>query len=94
MIGLTQRQADALRFIVGFQAAKGFSPCVAEIAVGIGNSPLSKQSTREMLVGLEERGAIRRLPNRARAIEVIAPLPIPRAPDGEPLYFVRVGGAG
>jgi SOS-response transcriptional repressor LexA len=90
MISLTPRQQDALRFVVGFQAANGFSPCFSEIADGIGVK--SKRNVAELLDGLEERGAIRRLCNRARAIEVLVPIAIPRAPDGAPLHSVRIEG--
>jgi len=93
MIGLTPRQMDALRFIAGFQQAKGYSPCLREIAVGIGCSPKSKARTWETLQGLQERAAIRVLPNRSRAIKVLVPVAIPRAPDGAPLHFVRIGDA-
>ena len=92
MIGLTARQMDALRFIAGFQQAKGYSPCLREIAVGLGCSPKSKARTWETLRALQERGAIRVLPNRSRGIEVLAPVAIPRAPDGDPLCFIRIGG--
>ncbi|MFO6448641.1 LexA family protein [Erythrobacter sp. NE805] len=92
MISLTARQQDALRFITGFQAAKGYSPSITEIAVGIGQSANSKARTHELLHSMQDRGALRLLPRRARAIEVLAPIAIPRAPDGEPLHFVRVGG--
>ena len=90
MIGLTPRQMDALRFIAGFQQAKGFSPSFEEIGVGLGLA--SKNSVALLLDGLEERCAIRRLNYRRRAIEVLVPVAIPRAPDGAPLFFVRIGG--
>lgn len=91
MISLTPRQQDALRFIIGFQEAKGFCPSFEEIAAGLGLSARSQVSRH--LDDIEERGAIRRLPQRTRSIEVIEQLPIPRAPDGAPLQFVRIGGA-
>ncbi len=89
----TKRQMDALRFIRGYQLAKGgVSPFFREIAVGIGLSPLSKSTVSDLLDSLEERGHARRLPNREQAIEVLTDIPIPRAPDGAPLYFVEIGG--
>lgn len=90
MIGLTPRQMDALRFIAGFQQAKGFSPSFEEIGGGLGLS--SKHSVASLLDRLEERRAIRRLIDRRRAIEVLLPVAIPRAPDGAPLHFVSIGG--
>jgi SOS-response transcriptional repressor LexA len=93
MIGLTARQMDGLRFIAGFQAAKGYSPSYVEIAKGIGLSgETSKHAVYRLVTGLCERGAIRRLPHRERAIEVLVPVAIPRAPDGAPLFFVPVEG--
>jgi SOS-response transcriptional repressor LexA len=93
MISLTPRQQDALRFIIGFQEAKGHSPSYVEIADGIGlPGETAKGRVNRLLSCLQERGAIRRRYCAARAIEVLVRLPIPRAPDGEPLHFVRVGG--
>jgi SOS-response transcriptional repressor LexA len=93
MISLTPRQQDALRFIIGFKEAKGQSPSYVEIADGIGLSgESSKSQIHRLLGGLCERGAIRRKWCAERQIDVIEPLPIPRAPDGEPLHFVRIGG--
>lgn len=89
MMGLTPRQADVLRFIIGFQEAKGYSPCLREIALGIGISPKSIARTRDALLSLQDRGFIRVLRQRDRAIEVLHPIAIPRAPDGAPLQFIR-----
>lgn len=90
MMGLTRRQSDALRFIAGFQQSKGFCPSMAEISNGLGLR--SKHPVSRLVRALEERGAIARLLNRNRAIEVLVDVPIPRGPDLEPLYFVHVGG--
>lgn len=89
MIGLTKVQADALRFITGFQMAKGYSPSLDEITKGLGSK--HKSGTHRILLRLEERDVIGRLPDRDRAIEVLEPIAVPRGPDGEPLYFVRIG---
>ena len=86
---LTPRQADALRFIAGFQLANsGVSPSLAEIKEGLGIKGCS--NTEGLLKGLEERGWIRRMPGNARAIEVLHPLPVPRSPDGAPLHSIRL----
>lgn len=95
MISLTPRQQDTLRFIVGFQEAKGHSPSYFEIADGIGLSGQSSRSAvHRLLAGLRERGAIQRKWCAAREITVLEPLPIPRAPDGAPLHFIRIGEQG
>ncbi|MEM6265926.1 MAG: hypothetical protein AAF494_01855 [Pseudomonadota bacterium] len=90
MIGLTTRQADALRFISGFQTAHGYSPSLDEIGKALGTS---KSSSFKLVEALCEREALKKLPNRDRAIEVLCALPVPRCPEGEPLYFVPVGEA-
>lgn len=73
---LTHRQHEALTFIRRYQRRTGgVSPSVREIAAGLGHS---NQIGRilSLLSGLEERGFIRRMPGRKRAIEVIRPIPI------------------
>jgi len=84
----TPRQMQLLRFIRGFQLAKGYSPSHREMAEGIGLSPRAKARIFDLLGGLEHRGLVRRLYGRARAIDVIAGPAIPRAPDGAPLFEV------
>ena len=64
---------EALAFIKSFQAARGgVSPTCQEIATALGLK--SKGYIHNVLLrGLEDRGLIRRIPRRARAIEVIRP---------------------
>lgn len=88
MIGLTHRQADALRFIAGYVEKRGEAPTLAEVMLGIGTT--STSLAHGLLAGLDERGAISRIARRKRAISVNCQIPIPRAPDGAPLYFVKV----
>jgi repressor LexA len=83
---------DALRFIRGYQLAKGYAPSFAEIRDALGYPGRSKSGVSQLLNGLEERGLMRRLHSRARAMETLADVPVPRAPDGAPLYFVGIGG--
>lgn len=84
--GLTAPQAALLRFVQGYQLAHGgVSPTVRECADGL--AARSKSTAQRLLVELERRGAIRRLPRRERAIEVITRLAIPSI-DGAPLYAV------
>lgn len=87
MIGLTPRQQDALRFIAGYVEAHCQAPTVTEVIAGIGLA--STSGAHRLLTGLAERGAIDRA-SAARAIQVLAPVAIPRTPTGEPLYFVRI----
>lgn len=72
---LTPRQAEALAFIRRFQEAQpGVAPTFSEIADGLGLA--SRSSASRLLDGLEERGFIRRLPNRARCIEIVDRSPL------------------
>ena len=86
------RQADLLRFIAGYtEAHQGLSPSYREMAAGVGVA--SSSAVHRLLAGLEARGCVRRLPNRARAIELLTHPRVPRAPDGAPLYFVPISSA-
>ncbi len=66
---LTQRQSDLLRFIHKHSAEKGIAPTFSEMCDGVGIN--SKAYIYRLLEGLEERGFIRRLQNRNRAIEIL-----------------------
>ncbi len=88
MIGLTARQLDLLRYVIGHVDAHGYGPSYSDINFAMGFK--SNSGTARLLTGLEERGAIKRLPNLARAVTPTANVPIPRAPDGAPLFFVRI----
>jgi SOS-response transcriptional repressor LexA len=89
MISLTPRQQDALRFIIGYQERNGVGPLLKEIAEAL--SCRSTYVASWLLGALEERGAVVRLGAQWRAIVVLRPIAIPRAPDGEPLHFIRIG---
>lgn len=89
MMSLTARQQDALRFIVGYEEANGVPPVMTEIAAAI--SCRSVNAAFQLLGGLEQRGAISRSGAQWRGINVLRPIAIPRAPDGEPLRFIRIG---
>jgi SOS-response transcriptional repressor LexA len=67
-VSLTPRQADLLRFIESYAAARGTSPTFEEMRLAIGSA--SKASVFRLLGRLEERGHIRRMRGRERAIEV------------------------
>ena len=82
----TARQLRVYRYIVGYIAAKGYAPSYREISRGGGIKGLG--GTQETLNDLQRGGWLLRLTNRNRAIEPLVPISIPRAPDGEPLYFI------
>jgi len=66
ILGLTQRQHDALVFIRGFIAARGHSPSFTEIGEALGLH--SKSGVSRLLDGLVERGHIVRTPGLARSL--------------------------
>lgn len=65
---LTPKQKELLDFIIEFSADHGYSPSFEEMRGACGLQ--SKSGIFRMLTALEERGFIRRLKNRRRAIEV------------------------
>lgn len=66
------RLRETLDYIETYQRMKGgVSPSLQEIAHGIGIR--SRSHVFKLLRGLEQRGLIRRLPRRYRAIEVLQP---------------------
>lgn len=68
---LTKRQADCLRFIADYQGSNGgVTPTFDEIKGALGLS--AKSGVARLLDKLEDYGRIQRLPNRARAITIIA----------------------
>lgn len=90
MIGLTPRQADCLRFIAGYQRAKGgVSPALSEIVEGLCLTASSKSVAHRLIGQLEQRGYVRRLPHRTRAIELLVHPAIPTFGD-QPLFFIPV----
>jgi repressor LexA len=66
---LTNHQFKLLRFIHERLTEAGVPPSFEEMKDFMGLR--SKSGIHRMVTGLEERGFIRRLPNRARAIEVL-----------------------
>lgn len=92
MIGLTQKQLRVLHFIEAYiMTHGGVSPSMNEISGFLGRG--SKSSALKLLVALEERGRIRRMRNRARAIEVVKPSLAPSI-NGVPLRFIPVHALG
>ena len=70
---LTRKQHELLRFIQARLEESGVSPSFEEMKEALDLK--SKSGVHRLISALEERGFIRRLPNRARALEVI------RAPE-------------
>ena len=74
---LTVRQRQTLTYIKGYvEAHGGIAPSVVEIGTAV---HASKGGVHRLLRCLEERGCIRRMTRKARAIEVI-----PEKPTGYP----------
>jgi repressor LexA len=71
---LTKKQRELLLFINQRLTATGISPSFDEMKDAL--SLKSKSGIHRLVSGLEERGFIRRLPHRARALEVV------RLPEG------------
>ncbi len=84
---LTRKQSDLLRFINERLKETGVPPSFDEMKDAL--DLRSKSGIHRLILALEERGFIRRLPNRARALEVLR-LPessTPSAPPGRGRKF-------
>ena len=66
---LTRKQYELLVFVDGYLKDNGVSPSFDEMKDALGLQ--SKSGIHRLITGLEERGFIRRLPHRARALEVL-----------------------
>lgn len=73
--GLTRRQRECMMVIQEFAATAGVAPTIRELAHEL--ECASIKGVVDLLRRLEERGAIRRLPGQARAIEILRPIPMP-----------------
>jgi repressor LexA len=88
---LTKKQHELLMFINRRLAQDGVSPSFEEMKDALGLK--SKSGIHRLISGLEERGFIRRLPHRARALEVmkrpeemsIGDAPSPELADSNPV---------
>ena len=76
---LTEKQSELLRFIHTRLQKTGVPPSFDEMKDALDLK--SKSGIHRLIMALEERGFIRRLPNRARALEVLR-LPEQAAADG------------
>lgn len=66
---LTCKQYELLLFIHNHMKETGIPPSFDEMRIALELS--SKSGIHKLMIALEQRGFIRRLPNRARAVEVI-----------------------
>ncbi|MDG2003851.1 MAG: transcriptional repressor LexA [Novosphingobium sp.] len=82
---LTKKQHELLRFIQARLEKSGISPSFEEMKEALDLK--SKSGVHRLISALEERGFIRRLPNRARALEVI------RQPDDVSVARSQQGAA-
>ena len=76
---LTRKQHELLSYIQGYLAEKGISPSFDEMKDALNLK--SKSGIHRLITGLEERGFIRRLAHRARALEILK-LPEEATPAG------------
>jgi repressor LexA len=66
---LTRKQSELLTYIQAQLAESGISPSFEEMKEALALK--SKSGVHRLISALEERGFIRRLPNRARALEIL-----------------------
>lgn len=66
----TDRQLAILEFLQHFRKMRGLSPTLEEIAQNFG---VSRVTIHDHMRQLEKKGAIRREPNMARALEILDP---------------------
>ena len=92
---LTAKQHELIRFIQQRLEETGISPSFEEMKEALDLK--SKSGVHRLISALEERGFLRRLPNRARALEVLkqpedvltsGKAPAPR-PANDPVTFTR-----
>src|ERR1700709_2208593 len=76
---LTGKQSELLIYIQDRLKESGVSPSFEEMKDALALK--SKSGVHRLIIALEERGFIRRLPNRARAVEVLR-LPESSTPSG------------
>jgi repressor LexA len=80
---LTKKQHELLMFLNGRLKESGVSPSYDEMKDALGLK--SKSGIHRLITGLEERGFIRRLPHRARALEVVK---LPESASAGPLPVI------
>ena len=70
---LTKKQKELLLFIDSYLESRGIAPSFEEMKEAVNLK--SKSGIHRLVKALEERGFLRRLPHRARALEVLRPPP-------------------
>lgn len=93
-MNLTKRQREIYDFLRSFLDEHGYAPSLEEIADHFGLSSVA--TVHEHLQNLEAKGALRRDPNRSRAVELVGPEPtgaielrlLGRVAAGEPLEAI------
>jgi repressor LexA len=85
---LTRKQRELLKFIQERLGETGISPSFDEMKEALGLK--SKSGVHRLITGLEERGFIRRLPHRARALDVVR-LPEDQTAKAPPPVAPRAG---
>lgn len=83
---LTRKQKELLLLIRDRVEADGIPPSFDEMKESLGLK--SKSGIHRLITGLEERGFIRRLPHRARALEIL------RLPEGADIRETASKGGG
>jgi repressor LexA len=79
---LTRKQSELLTYIQARLAESGVSPSFEEMKEALALK--SKSGVHRLISALEERGFIRRLPNRARALEILR---MPESQSGNPVQL-------
>ena len=79
---LTRKQSELLTYIQARLAESGVSPSFEEMKEALALK--SKSGVHRLISALEERGFIRRLPNRARALEILR---MPEGQSGSPVQL-------
>ncbi|OYZ89604.1 MAG: hypothetical protein B7Y00_01250 [Sphingomonadales bacterium 17-56-6] len=85
---LTLKQRDLLHYIDVTLSETGIAPSFEEMKEALGLS--SKSGVQRLLTGLTERGFVRRLANRSRALEVIRHS-LDQRPNPEPAQSLNLG---
>ena len=80
---LTQRQHQLLQYIQAYLSEHGVPPSFEEMRDAL--KLKSKSGIHRLITGLEERGYIRRLPYRARALELTRTPPLQRGNGAGPV---------
>ncbi|HBQ22292.1 MAG TPA: repressor LexA [Alphaproteobacteria bacterium] len=83
---LTEKQQNLLTYIEAFLAEQGRPPSFEQMMAAMGLK--SKSNIHRLIGALEERGYIKRLPNKARALEVLKSS-IPQNPGAANLHMAE-----